>query len=290
MVDRRAFVIGDPIAHSKSPIIHSHWLTQHAIDGVYEAIHVIPEELHAFLDHFSQDAAITGGNVTIPHKQSVHAWLTERSDARISQTASRLKAVNTLYKRDGFIIGDNTDGYGFAANLDDRLPQWQSHLSEIVIIGAGGASRAVVASLDERRPKDAFIRIANRTVERAEALIHDLKLEDAAAHGLEELSSLATHADFVVNTSSMGMEGGEGPSIIEEAVGQLNPASLATDIVYTPLVTPFLRSAAATGARTADGLGMLLHQAVPGFEAWFGVRPKVTEELRSLVLDAMQPR
>lgn len=293
-----AFVIGDPIAQSKSPLIHGHWLRGHNLPGSYEAVHVASEALPDFLARLLAGqggrGVYVGGNVTVPHKENVYHWLAERPQAAgLTKTAERLKAVNTLYWHDGHLVGDNTDGYGFAANLDERAHGWDSDMSRTIVIGAGGASRAVVAALDGRRADDDHIHIINRTAARAQTLIADLGLANASVHGFDDLADLASSATFIVNTSSLGMRGpnsasDDSPSVLEAAASVLQPGAVATDIVYTPLMTPFLQAAQKAGARTVDGLGMLLHQAVPGFEAWFGVRPQVTPDVRQLVLSAMK--
>ncbi|MEM1365509.1 MAG: shikimate dehydrogenase [Pseudomonadota bacterium] len=292
-VKKTAFVIGDPIVQSKSPLIHGHWLKTYDLQGDYKARHVLPEELSSFLEHLLADETAPGGNVTAPHKEEVHHWLvSQTSGTRLTPIARRLKAVNTLYRQDGELVGDNTDGFGFASNLDDRASGWDGELSNILIIGAGGASRAVIAALDERRGPASSMQIVNRTPARAQALVDDLQLSHATVHSFEQLIELAGSADFVVNTSSLGMGATENnitgnKSPLVAAAAAMGPGSVATDIVYSPLMTPFLVAAEQAGAETVDGLGMLLHQAVPGFEAWFGVRPKVTPQIRQLVLNAM---
>ncbi|MEN0087307.1 MAG: shikimate dehydrogenase [Pseudomonadota bacterium] len=288
MADRQAFVIGDPIGHSKSPLIHGHWLEKHQLPGSYVATHVAPDALDEFLAELAGDPSRPGGNVTVPHKEAVFRWLSGRPEhSSLTDNARRLGAVNTLYRQGAQLIGDNTDGYGFLANLDAADPSWADDLSWVVVVGAGGASRAVVAALADRAGPGGHIHIANRTVGRATRLIEDLKLTNATAYGLTDLADLAAQASVMVNTSSLGMAGADGPSDLEQAAARLAPTAFATDIVYTPLMTPFLRAAQSAGARTVDGLGMLLHQAVPGFEAWFGVRPEVAPDVRNLVLRAM---
>ncbi|MEN0088133.1 MAG: shikimate dehydrogenase [Pseudomonadota bacterium] len=293
-----AFVIGDPIAQSKSPLIHGYWLKAQNLPGSYEAVHITPEALPEFLRQVlaaqGSETGYIGGNVTVPHKETVYRWLAQQPEsARLTKMAARLKAVNTLYWLDGQLVGDNTDGYGFAANLDERATGWDSNMSQTIVVGAGGASRAVVAALDERRQETDQIHIVNRTASRAESLVADLGLSNVSIHGFGMLTDLAASATFIVNTSSLGMSNSgtnsdDGPSALEAAALALQPNAVATDIVYTPLMTPFLQAAKTTSAQTADGLGMLLHQAVPGFEAWFGVRPQVTSQVRQLVLSAME--
>jgi shikimate dehydrogenase len=262
-----AFVVGHPIGHSRSPIIHGHWLKKHGIAGSYEALDVAPHDFSGFLDRLrSGEAGFVGGNVTMPHKEAAM-----RGADEIDPVAARLGAGNTLWRVDERLHLTNTDGYGFLANLDQRAPGW--HRGErAVVLGAGGASRAVIDALVER----GFDRvdIVNRTVA-------GLFGPKAAAHGMEKLSSLVQNADFFVNTSSLGLDGSDVPSI---DFTSMRPGAVVTDIVYAPLMTPFLKEAKAQGLPIVDGLGMLLHQAVPGFERWFGLRPDVTQEVRDLVI------
>lgn len=272
----RAFVIGHPIAHSRSPMIHGHWLGRYGIAGRYEAIDVEPDRLPAFLAAM-QENGFAGGNVTIPHKEAVFAAV-----ARCDEAAELIGAVNTLWLEDGVPAGGNTDAYGFAANLDECAPGWSGNGAALVL-GAGGASRAVIHALKQHGMKD--IRIVNRTVARAAELAHRFGA-GVTAHGLAAVAELAADAGLLVNTTALGMHGHDAPG---EASLPADPAYLpdhavVADIVYVPLETPLLASARARGLKTVDGLGMLLHQAVPGFERWFGVRPQVTPELRSLVI------
>ncbi|AZN70316.1 shikimate dehydrogenase [Georhizobium profundi] len=274
-----AFVVGHPIGHSRSPIIHGHWLKKHGIAGSYEALDVAQHDFSGFLDRLrSGEAGFVGGNVTMPHKEAAM-----RGADEIDPVAARLGAGNTLWRVDGRLHLTNTDGYGFLANLDQRAPGWDRG-ERAVVLGAGGASRAVIDALVER----GFDRvdIVNRTVERARE-IAGLFGPEAAAHGMEELSSLVRSADFFVNTSALGLDGSDVPSI---DFTSMRPGAVVTDIVYAPLMTPFLKEAKAQGLPIVDGLGMLLHQAVPGFERWFGLRPDVTEEVRDLVIADLESK
>lgn len=272
----KAFVCGHPIAHSRSPIIHRHWLAQHGIAGSYDAIDVAPSDFDAFAANLHR-RGLTGGNVTIPHKEAAYAAVTRRDPA-----ADAIGAVNTLWLEDGVLCGGNTDAYGFAANLDERAPGWDAG-GHAVVLGAGGAARAVVHALKERGFRR--ISVLNRTVERAGELAADFGAP-VEAGGYEAAQPLMGDTALLVNTTSLGMHGEALP--IDLAL--LPRTALVTDIVYVPLVTPLLAAARARGLRTADGLGMLLHQAVPGFERWFGVRPTVTPELRELVLADIEGR
>lgn len=271
----RAFVCGHPIAHSRSPLIHGYWLKQHGIEGSYSAIDIEPQDFSAFLDRLPE-SGLVGGNVTIPHKEAAFALVQRRDEA-----AESIGAVNTLWLEDGRLWGGNTDAYGFAANLDEQAPGWDSARSAVVL-GAGGAARAVVHALKNRRVSD--IRIANRTVSRARELAASFG-SASTAHGWDALPELMGDAGIVVNTTSLGMDGGAEATVDLSA---LPDSAIVTDIVYVPLETPLLRAARLRGLRTVDGLGMLLHQAVPGFERWFGKRPDVTAALRDLVIADME--
>lgn len=274
---RKVCVIGWPIAHSRSPLIHNYWIKLHGIgDAVYERLAVPPQELNATLRSLG-DWGFIGANVTVPHKEAVFAALL-RHDA----VAARLKAVNTIVTTDMGLEGRNTDGYGFVANLKDRARFWRADEGPAVLVGAGGAARAVAAALETEGAPE--IRIVNRTRARAVALVRDLSLKAARIFEWDEMGEALAGANLLVNTTTLGMKGEKD---IDIDLGPLPKSTLVTDIVYTPLETGLLKSARAHGNPVADGLGMLLHQAVPGFEAWFGVRPHVTAELRALVLADM---
>lgn len=272
---KKAFVIGHPIKHSRSPLIHGHWLKHYGIAGSYEAIDVAPEDLPGFLDRI-RAREFVGGNVTVPHKEAAFALC----DFRDVDTV-HIGAFNTLVGQpvaDGIVVyGSNTDLYGFLANLDQQAPGWSDGLETAIVLGAGGAARAVAAGLSLRTSGSTYV--LNRTRERAEALADELR-GGLVAGGMEEFAQLAPGAGLVVNTTTIGMHGTAFAGLDLEL---LPPSALVTDIVYVPLETPLLAAARARGLRTVDGLGMLLHQAVPGFEAWFGVRPEVTPELRALI-------
>ena len=272
MVDTpRAFVCGHPIAHSRSPLIHGHWLRHHGIAGSYTAIDVEPGEFPAFLD-LLRAGSHRGGNVTIPHKEAAFA-LADRKDA----AAAAIGAANTLWMDGATLHGSNTDAYGFIANLDERAPRWDARKGPAVVLGAGGAARAVLFALGERGFTD--IRIVNRTVVRAKALAAHFG-PSFSAHAQDAAPELLSDATLLVNTTPAGMHGqAELPADLDA----LPDGALVADIVYVPLETPLLAAAARRGLRTVDGLGMLLHQAVPGFERWFGVRPEVTPELRAMI-------
>ena len=268
---RRAFVVGHPIAHSRSPLIHGHWLETLGLEGSYERIDVPPDAIDAFLRGLPHSGFV-GGNVTIPHKEAAL-----KAADRLDDAAELIGAANTLWLEDGKLCAGNTDAPGFAANLDAAAPQWRNGRTALVL-GAGGAARAILFALKEAGFTD--IRIVNRTVERARELA-DRFGGGISAHGREAAEALATDAELVVNTTSLGM-GGKGGSPLDVAL--LPGGAIVADIVYVPLETPLLAAARRRGLTTVDGLGMLLHQAVPGFARWFGVRPEVTPALREKIV------
>ncbi|RUU97507.1 shikimate dehydrogenase [Mesorhizobium sp. M1A.F.Ca.IN.020.06.1.1] len=271
MVEKRAFVTGHPIAHSRSPKIHRYWLEEYGIDGSYQAIDVRPEDFAAFLKSLGENG-YRGGNVTIPHKEAAFALVERRDEA-----AEAIGAVNTLWLEDGVLWGGNTDALGFAGNLDEHAPGWAAN-GPAVVLGAGGASRAVIQALKDRGLND--IRIVNRTLARAEELA-DRFGAGVSAHGAGAVGELLSDAGLLVNTTALGMHGNE---ILAADPAGLPGHAIVTDIVYVPLETPLLAAARARGLKTVDGLGMLLHQAVPGFERWFGKRPQVTPQLRRMIV------
>jgi shikimate dehydrogenase len=277
MARTRAFVCGHPIAHSRSPLIHGFWLKQHAIDGSYEAVDVAPADFARFAATLA-DQGYAGGNVTIPHKEAAFAAASRRDAA-----AEMIGAVNTLWLEDGALVGGNTDAAGFAANLDEHAAGWEN-AGAAVVLGAGGAARAVIHALKQRGVPD--IRLVNRTVARGQELAGRFGA-GVSAYGFEAADELLSDAGLLVNTTSLGMHGNEQ---LPADPQRLPDGAIVTDIVYVPLETPLLAEARRRGLKTVDGLGMLLHQAVPGFEKWFGVRPQVTEELRALVIADMAAR
>jgi len=269
---RKAFVCGHPIAHSRSPKIHGFWLKQYGLAGSYDAIDVAPDDFSAFAASV-RAGNYAGGNVTIPHKEAAF-----RAVDQLDPAAREIGAVNTLWTEDGALWGGNTDGYGFAANLDDQAPGWAKSSGRAVVLGAGGASRAVLYALKQRGFAD--IRIVNRTVSRAEILAQEFG-PAFSAHAMDALDDVLADTSLLVNTTSVGMYGEfETPVALE----RMSIHALVTDIVYVPLETPLLAAARRLGLKAVDGLGMLLHQAVPGFETWFGVRPEVTPALRDLIV------
>ncbi|CTQ32781.1 shikimate dehydrogenase [Jannaschia rubra] len=266
-----AGVIGDPIAHSRSPLLHGHWLRRHGIDGHYIPLHVRASDLGGTLALLPR-LGFRGVNVTLPHKEAVFALADEATDR-----ARAVGAANTLTFRDGRIHADNTDGAGFIANLRQGAPDWAGDRPALVL-GAGGAARGVVAALlDEGVPT---VTLANRTAARAEALAGQFDDRVRTIDWNDTGPALADHA-LLVNTTSLGMTG-QPPLDVD--LSALPGDAVVTDIVYTPLSTPLLTAAQARGNPTVDGLGMLLHQAAPGFAAWFGVTPQVDDDLRRAVL------
>jgi len=267
-----AGVIGDPVAHSKSPSLHGHWLQRYGIKGHYIPLHVSHDKFANVLKQLP-NMGFSGVNVTIPHKEYALSLATGVSDR-----AALIGAANTLTFTSSGVQADNTDGVGFLANIRQEVPDWQPSAGPAMVLGAGGAARAVLSALiHEGVPR---IILANRTRARAETLRDQLgarvellpwtRIEDA-------LGDVQT----VVNTTSLGMT---GASPLDLNFSRVRPGTVVNDLVYTPLDTEFLASARAAGCRTVDGLGMLLHQAAPGFERWFGKRPEVDQELRRAVL------
>ena len=269
----RAGVVGHPVKHSRSPIIHGYWLEQFGINGRYDRYDVKPEDFSHFVKTLSEQG-LQGVNVTIPHKEAAFLALDEATER-----ARRLKAANTLWFENGKLWGDNTDSIGFLANLDQGHPGWDINAKSALILGAGGAARAIIAGLQERNIEK--ITIVNRTRERAEELAL-MSGDQVAVAEWSKLSFQLESADLVVNTTSLGMS---GQPDLDLSLDPLGKNALVTDIVYVPLETNLLKQARLRGNPVVDGLGMLLHQAVPGFEHWFGKRPVVTDALRHLVED-----
>lgn len=270
-----AGVIGHPIAHSRSPALHGFWLQRYGIKGHYIPMDVTPQDLRQALELLPK-LGFVGVNVTIPHKEAI----LQIADV-ITDRAALIGAANTLiFRKDGRIHADNTDGAGFIANLRQNAPQWNPAAGPAAIFGAGGAARAVVAALIEVGVPE--IRIANRTQPRAQALRADFgaKLQ---IYDWVQAPNMLEGAATVINTTSLGMS---GKADFRVPLDGLEPTALVTDLVYNPLKTQFLLEAEAKGCTVVDGLGMLLHQAAPGFERWFGQRPEVDEATRQAVLSA----
>jgi shikimate dehydrogenase len=268
----RACVIGHPVAHSRSPLIHNHWLSLHGIAGEYVREDISSAEIEAFLKAFPRNGYV-GGNVTVPYKEIAFASVSER-DA----VAEALGAVNTLWHKGGKLFGANTDVYGFLANLDESAPHWSERTKTALVLGAGGSARAAIHGLLERSVGNVLV--ANRTRARAEQLTAHFG-KRIAPIAIRDIPARLAEADLLVNTTTLGMRG-EPP--LEIDLARLKQGAIVYDFIYAPLETPLLAQTRRRGHIAVDGLGMLLHQAVPAFERWFGVRPKVTPELRALVV------
>ena len=264
-----ACLIGWPAAHSRSPLIHRYWLRTLGIAGGYVIEAVPPDEFKDFIFRLSL-RGFAGANVTIPHKEQVLTLTRPDERARV------VGAANTLWFQDGELCSTNTDVEGFINNLDAVAPGWD-RAAEALVLGAGGSARAVLFGLIERGIRR--VHLVNRTMERARALADQFGVSIVPA-GWDAVGDLLPRAELLVNTTSLGMH---GQPALELDVSRLPPNAVVADLVYVPLETPLLAAAHARGLKTADGLGMLLHQAVRGFELWFGRRPEVTPELRALI-------
>ncbi len=268
---RLAGILGWPVSHSRSPRLHGYWLALYDVDGAYVPLPVSPEAFPHAVRSLAR-LGFCGANVTIPHKEAAFA----ACDV-VSEVARRAGSVNTLVFRDGRIEGTSTDGFGFLESVREQAPGWRAADGPAVVLGAGGAVRSVAAALLEAGCP--HLTLVNRTPARAEALARDL-----AAHGLGPVEVATTpplrDAALLVNGTSLGMKG-EPP--LEIDLSPLPGHAVVADMVYVPLETPLLAAARARGLRAVDGLGMLLHQARPGFEAWFGVAPEVDGALRAYV-------
>ena len=268
-----AGVIGHPIAHSRSPALHGHWLSRYGIKGHYVPMDVAPDDLPRVLEAMPR-MGFVGCNITIPHKEAILGT----ADV-ITDRAALIGAANTLiFRKDGRIHADNTDGAGFVANLRQAVPGWNPAAGPAAVFGAGGAARAVIAALIEVGVPE--IRVANRTRPRADALRSDFGAKVIVQEWVQAANML-DGATTVVNTTSLGMTGKPEFRVPLDA---LTPGAVVNDLVYAPLRTAFLAEAEARGCIIVDGLGMLLHQAAPGFERWFGTRPEVDEAARQAAL------
>ncbi len=268
-----AAVIGSPIAHSRSPALHVHWLKRYGIRGYYVPLDVAQRDLAAVIQEMP-NMGFVGANVTIPHKESVLAL----ADI-ITDRAALIGAANTLiFRQDGKIHADNTDGYGFIENLRQGARDWDPKSGPAAVFGAGGAARAVLASLlDVGAPE---VRLSNRTRARADALKAEFGTK-VQVFDWVKAGNMLDQATVVVNSTSLGMD---GKPELRVPLDALSPKAIVTDLVYTPLETGLLRYARELGCTTVDGLGMLIYQAAPAFERWFGVRPDIDAETRRVVL------
>ncbi|WP_264211780.1 shikimate dehydrogenase [Leisingera thetidis] len=268
-----AGVIGCPVAHSKSPQLHRHWLNTHGIAGHYVPMHVKPEDL-ADTIRMMPKMGFVGANVTIPHKEAVMGIAD-----KVTDRAKLIGAANTLiFRSDGTILADNTDGYGFITNLHQGAPEWDPQSGPAVVLGAGGACRAVVASLMEAGVPE--ILLSNRTRERADQLHNEFGSRIRVVEWVQA-GNVIEEGALIVNTTSLGMI---GKPRLRVPLDGLQSNAVVTDLIYAPLKTGLLQAAENAGCTVVDGLGMLLHQAVPGFERWFGHRPEVDAATRAAAL------
>jgi shikimate dehydrogenase len=268
---KHACVIGWPVAHSRSPLIHGYWLSHYGIKGTYERIAVPTGSLARFVDRI-RSGEFTGCNVTLPHKEAVAAFLDT-----LTPQAMASGSVNTIYREGKSLVGTSTDGQGFAESVMAKLGDFTWTGKRALVLGAGGSARAIIAHLLERGVLSVYV--WNRTAARAIKLSSHFGTHVSAIAKVE-LESAANASDIIINTTSAELGGG---AILEFPFDRLSSTKVFADIVYIPLVTPFLRSAESHGHAVVSGLGMLLHQAVPGFQKWFGVRAEVTPELYQLV-------
>ena len=274
-----AGIMGWPVTHSRSPALHNFWIDEHGVDGAYLPLAVRPEHLEQALRALPA-LGFRGCNLTLPHKQAALAIVD-----KLEPLARRIGAVNTvIVMPDGSLEGRNTDAFGFRENLRERVPDWKPSAGPAVVLGAGGGARGVIAALIEARVEE--IRIVNRTLARAERVASDLAAPATRITALpwNDMDSALRDAGLLVNTTSLGMNG--EPELAFD-LSPLPPAAVVADIVYVPLETPLLAAARERGHRTVDGLGMLLHQGRPGFEAWFGSPVQVTRELRAAILTTL---
>jgi len=276
---RLAGIMGWPVTHSRSPALHNFWIDEHGIDGAYVPLPVPPEQLAQALRALPT-LGFRGCNLTLPHKQAALAIVD-----RVDPLARRIGAMNTvIVAADGSLEGSNTDVFGFRENLRERAPDWQASAGSAVVLGAGGAARAIVAALTEARVEE--IRLVNRTQARAEHLASDLAAPGTriTIHPWETRTPAQQDAGILVNTTSLGMV---GESELDVDLTSLPKRAVVVDIVYVPLETALLAAARKRGHQIVDGLGMLLHQGRPGFEAWFGRPVRVTRELRAAVMTTL---
>ncbi|MEX0283841.1 MAG: shikimate dehydrogenase [Paracoccaceae bacterium] len=269
----RAGVIGSPVSHSKSPQLHRHWLTTYGLRGHYVPMDIASEDLESVI-RMMPKMGFVGANVTIPYKEKVM----DLAD-QISDRATLIGAANTLiFRKDGRLIADNTDGYGFMENIRQTVPDWNPGAGPAAVLGAGGACRAVIAALSDAGVPE--IILTNRTRVRADRLKQDFGTRVRVVDWVQA-GNIMEEAALVVNTTSLGMV---GKPELRVPLDGLRPGTIVSDLVYTPLRTPLLQAAEEAGCRVVDGLGMLLHQAVPGFERWFGIRPAVDASTRAAAL------
>lgn len=269
---KRACVIGWPVEHSRSPLLHGYWLQKYDIDGAYTKQAVAPADLAEFLTSLDANGYV-GCNVTLPHKAAAFAVADEKEDS-----AKAVSAANTLWLHGGKLVAANTDTYGYMTNLSLQAPNWDQRDAPVSILGAGGAARAIVFGFLEAGVSE--IRVFNRTRAHAETLVQQFGPR-VKVYDWREREVGSRNSAVLVNTTTIGMN---DSGALDIDFGAFHPECVVSDIVYVPLETELLRKAKSHGLRTVDGLGMLLHQGVPGFNNWFGVRPDVTDELRHLIV------
>ena len=268
-----AAVIGHPVNHSKSPRMHNYWLAQFGLEGYYIPLDIDPKKFERSIRNLSE-LGFVGANITIPYKEKVL-----KIADKISDRAALVGAANTLtFLQNGGIYADNTDGYGFLQNIKSKYKDWSASEGISVVFGAGGASRAILGALLEDGASD--IILTNRTRSRADQLRSDFGAKVKVVEWMK-IQNYLSDASTIVNTTSLGMVGNTDLPI---PLNTLKKNTLVTDIVYTPIETHLLATAAKMGCRTVDGLGMLIHQAIPGFERWFGIKPGDSQPLRELLI------
>jgi shikimate dehydrogenase len=270
MTKRRACVMGHPVAHSRSPMLHGYWLRTLGIDGAYEFADTAPEKFEDFFRNLKRNGYV-GGNITKPHKEAAFRLVDRREPA-----ADKIGAVNTVWYEGDTLVGGNTDWLGIVLSLDTIHPGWDNSPGKVVVLGAGGSARASVYGFLER---GFSVAITNRTISRAQQLAAAFGPR-ASAHEYDALPTLLADADVLINNTSLGMTGNP-PHFVD--VRMLKPSAIVYDVVYVPLETELLKAAKAAGHRVVDGLSMLLYQAVPGFTHWFGTAPKVMPEQRAII-------
>jgi shikimate dehydrogenase len=270
MIFKSAAIYGLPVAHSRSPLIHGAWLHEHKISGAYLRKEVSPAALPLLLHDF-RNTGLAGANLTLPLKEAACAYVA------LDEIAAKLQAVNTIWLEDGKLRGTNTDVFGFASACQEQVPEWRNALEHVIVLGAGGAAKAVIYALFDAETER--VTVINRTKARGEnlATLFGAKVKSG---DWDSLYKVLPQATMLVNATSLGMS---GQPRLDLEVKRLKANAIVADIVYAPLETNLLKHARAAGYKTVDGLSMLLHQAVPAFERWFGVNPKVTQELRALV-------
>lgn len=268
-------ILGLPVRHSRSPLIHSYWLRHYDLSGAYLVYETKPEDLKSRLEDFSR-LGLAGANLTMPLKEMACKYIV------LDDIAAKLQAVNTVWFDDNRLLGTNTDAAGFLGALNEQAPHWRSYLENAVVLGAGGAAKAIIHALLQAGAQN--ITIVNRSLERAEDLCR-LFGPRLQKREWEKRNEALLTADLLVNTTSLGMMG-QPPLDLDLNV--LPPTAIVADIVYMPLETALLRDAKAAGLTVVDGLGMLLHQAAPGFSRWFGIMPQVTPELRALIAEGLR--